>query len=150
MFRGVLIEVYRLARSYALLSDGECNEGSIWEAAMLGAAQKVDTLTAIVDFNKWQATGRSEEIFLLEPLKDKWEAFGWHTQEIDGHNFKDISKSLDNAKKEITRPSAIIAHTIKGKGVSFMEDNNNWHYKIPETCIDNLIGRNCIYPYSPI
>ncbi len=118
-------------RCYALLSDGECNEGTIWEAAMLAGSKKVSHLTAIIDFNKWQATGRSKEIMAIDPLADKWIAFGWHAQEIDGHNFDEISKSLLSAKLEKDRPSVIIAHTIKGKGVSFMEDDNNWHYRIP-------------------
>ena len=118
-------------RTYAILSDGECNEGSIWEAAMLSGAQKVNNLTVIIDFNKWQATGRSEEIMALEPLMNKWDSFGWQVQEINGHKFEEIENSLNVAKKEIIKPSAIIAHTIKGKGVSFMEDNNNWHYKTP-------------------
>ena len=120
-------------RSYALLSDGECNEGSIWEAAMMAAGQGIDNLTAIVDYNKWQATGRSKEVLALEPLAAKWESFGWHTQEIDGHNTNDISKALDDARGEINKPSMIIAHTVKGKGVSFMEDDNNWHYRTPNT-----------------
>jgi transketolase len=118
-------------RSYALLSDGECNEGSIWEAAMLAAAQKVDTLTAIIDFNKWQATGRSQEVMALDPLAAKWEAFGWHALEIDGHDFIAIDQALESARAETTRPSVIVAHTVKGKGVSFMEDDNNWHYRTP-------------------
>ena len=119
------------ARCYALLSDGECNEGSIWEAAMLAAGQHVDGLTAIIDYNKWQATGRSQEVMGLEPLRDKWEAFGWHTKEIDGHNLEEITSALYAAKTEIKKPSVIVAHTIKGKGVSFMEDDNNWHYRTP-------------------
>lgn len=118
-------------RSYALMSDGECNEGSIWEAALLAPSLKLSNLTAIIDFNKWQATGRSEEIMCLQPLKSKWESFGWHTQEIDGHDFHQIEEAFNNAKSENNKPSIIIANTIKGKGVSFMEDNNNWHYKIP-------------------
>jgi len=118
-------------RCYALLSDGECNEGSIWEAAMLTAAQKVNTLTAIIDFNKWQATGRSQEVMALDPLAAKWEAFGWHAQEIDGHDFASIASALAAARVETNRPSVIVAHTVKGKGVSFMEDNNNWHYRTP-------------------
>ena len=117
--------------SYALLSDGELNEGSIWEAAMFASAKSLSNLIAIIDFNKWQATGRSKEIMQLEPLTLKWESFGWHTQEINGHCFKSIFESLSKAKKENKRPSVIIAHTIKGKGVSFMEDNNNWHYRTP-------------------
>jgi len=123
----------RPTRCYALLSDGECNEGSIWEAAMLAAAQKVDTLTAIIDFNKWQATGRSQEVMALDPLAAKWEAFGWHAQEIDGHDFDAIDQALENARSVTTRPSVIVAHTVKGKGVSFMEDDNNWHYRTPNT-----------------
>jgi len=121
----------RHTRCYALMSDGECNEGSIWEAAMLAAAQKVNSLTAIIDFNKWQATGRSQEVMALDPLAAKWEAFGWHAQEIDGHDFEAITSAFAAARIEINRPSVIVAHTVKGKGVSFMEDNNNWHYRTP-------------------
>jgi transketolase len=121
----------RPTRCYALMSDGECNEGSIWEAAMLAASQKVHTLTAIIDFNKWQATGRSQEVLALDPLAQKWEAFGWHAQEIDGHDFAAIEQALTAARSETDRPSVIVAHTVKGKGVSFMEDDNNWHYRTP-------------------
>ncbi|WP_341900493.1 transketolase [Synechococcus sp. UW140] len=121
----------RQTRCYALLSDGECNEGSIWEAALLAAAQKVHSLTAIIDFNKWQATGRSQEVMALDPLAAKWEAFGWHAQEIDGHDFEAITSALAAARFETNRPSVIVAHTVKGKGVSFMEDDNNWHYRTP-------------------
>ena len=121
----------RPTRCYALLSDGECNEGSIWEAALLAASQKVHTLTAIIDFNKWQATGRSLEVMALDPLAAKWEAFGWHAQEIDGHDFEAIAAALAAARAETERPSVIVAHTVKGKGVSFMEDDNNWHYRMP-------------------
>ena len=119
------------SRCYALLSDGECNEGSIWEAAMLAAGQQVHQLTAIVDYNKWQATGRSQEVMALEPLAAKWEAFGWHAQEIDGHDLAAIGQALAAARAETSKPSVIVAHTIKGKGVSFMEDDNNWHYRTP-------------------
>ena len=119
------------SRCYALLSDGECNEGSIWEAAMLAAGQHVHQLTAIVDYNKWQATGRSQEVMALEPLAAKWEAFGWHAQEIDGHDLAAIGQALAAARAETSKPSVIVAHTIKGKGVSFMEDDNNWHYRTP-------------------
>ena len=118
-------------RCYALLSDGECNEGSIWEAALLAPSLKVSRLTVIIDFNKWQATGRSEEIMALKPLNLKWESFGWHVQEINGHDFKQIENAFNNAKLIEDKPSVIVANTIKGKGVSFMEDNNNWHYRIP-------------------
>jgi transketolase len=121
----------RPSRCYALLSDGECNEGSIWEAALVAASQKLHTLTAIIDFNKWQATGRSQEVLALDPLAAKWEAFGWHAQEIDGHDFAAIAQALAAARAENERPSIIVAHTVKGKGVSFMEDDNNWHYRTP-------------------
>ena len=116
---------------YAVLSDGECNEGSIWEAAMLAASQSVSKLCVIIDFNKWQATGRSREILKLDPLVDKWRAFGWEACEIDGHDIKGLLDSLGKFPSATGRPTAIIAHTVKGKGVSFMEDDNNWHYRIP-------------------
>ena len=119
------------SRCYALLGDGECNEGSIWEAALMAASEKIHTLTAIIDFNKWQATGRSKEILALDPLPAKWESFGWHAQEIDGHNFTEISQALITARLQEDRPRVIVAHTVKGKGVSFMEDDNNWHYRTP-------------------
>ncbi len=119
------------SRVYALLSDGECNEGSIWESAMMAASNKINHLTIIIDYNKWQATGRSKDILALEPLNKKWESFGWHVQEIDGHNFEDMFEAFTKAKQEKFKPSAIIAHTVKGKGISFMEDDNNWHYKTP-------------------
>jgi transketolase len=118
-------------RVVALLSDGECNEGSVWEAAMMSAAQKVDNLMVVVDFNKWQATGRSEEILALTPLADKWRAFGWDTYEIDGNDMGQLVDVLTKEKNSEGKPIAVIAHTVKGKGVSFMEDDNNWHYRIP-------------------
>lgn len=117
-------------RVYVLLSDGECNEGSVWEAAMLAAAQKVSNLCILIDFNKWQATGRSEEVMALNPLADKWRAFGWQACEVDGHDPQAILAALETRSPD-GRPTAIIAHTVKGKGVSFMEDDNNWHYRIP-------------------
>lgn len=116
---------------YAILGDGECNEGSIWECAMLAAAQRVSNLCAIVDFNKWQATGRSQQIMALDSLVDKWRAFGWDTCEIDGHDMGAILSALSKFPAASNKPTAIIAHTVKGKGVSFMEDDNNWHYRIP-------------------
>jgi transketolase len=114
----------------ALLGDGECNEGSIWEAAMLAAAQKLDNLTVLVDFNKWQATDRSEELMGGTSLVDKWRAFGWDTCEIDGNDMGQLVEVL-SGKGGQGKPVAIIGHTVKGKGVSFMEDDNNWHYRIP-------------------
>ena len=117
-------------RTYAMISDGECNEGSIWESAMMASSLKINKLTVIIDYNKWQATGRSKEILALEPLGEKWKSFGWDTQEIDGHNFEQIKNAFDRTKC-MNNPNIIIAHTIKGKGISFMEDDNNWHYRIP-------------------
>jgi transketolase len=115
---------------YALLGDGECNEGSVWEAAMMATAQQVDNLMVFVDFNKWQATGRSEEVLALAPLVDKWRAFGWDSYEIDGNDMGQIVAAL--TRKYVSgKPVAVVAHTVKGKGVSFMEDDNNWHYRIP-------------------
>jgi len=116
---------------YVILGDGECNEGSVWESALLAAAQKVSNLCVIIDFNKWQATDRSEEVMALNPLVDKWKSFGWNALEIDGHNFNQIIEALKKFPNSNGKPLAIIAHTIKGKGVSFMEDDNNWHYRIP-------------------
>ena len=97
---------------------------------MLASGLNLKNLTIIVDFNKWQATGRSEEIMSLSPLKEKWAAFGWHVQEIDGHDYFQIHNAFVKAHM-VGKPSAIIANTIKGKGISFMEDDNNWHYKTP-------------------
>ena len=98
---------------------------------MLAAGQHVHQLTAIVDYNKWQATGRSQDVMALEPLAAKCEAFGWHAQEIDGHDLTAIGQALTAARAQTRKPSVIVAHTIKGKGVSFMEDDNNWHYRTP-------------------
>jgi transketolase len=117
-------------RVYAVLSDGECNEGSVWEAAMLASSQTVSNLTIAIDYNKWQATGRSDEVLALAPLADKWRAFGWCVAEIDGHDFAEIDEAI-RVNHADPRPKVIIAHTIKGRGVSFMEDDNNWHYRIP-------------------
>ena len=116
---------------YAVLSDGECNEGSVWEAAMFAAAQKLSKLCVVVDFNKWQATGRSREVMALDPLADKWRAFGWRAVEVDGHDIAALLAAFAAFPADDERPTAIIAHTVKGKGVSFMEDDNNWHYRIP-------------------
>lgn len=118
-------------RVVAVLSDGECNEGSVWEAALLAPAQRLGRLTALVDYNKWQATGRSNEVTALEPLVGKWQAFGWHAVEVDGHDMGQLVDAFVAAARETDRPSMIVAHTVKGKGVSFMEDDNNWHYRIP-------------------
>ncbi len=118
-------------RVFALLSDGENNEGSVWEAAMFAAAQKLDHVCVVVDYNKWQATARSNETLMLAPLRDKWAAFGWDAHEIDGHDVGALAEAMQRIPNGSGKPVALIAHTIKGKGVSFMEDDNNWHYRAP-------------------
>jgi len=121
----------RPARCLVLMSDGECEEGSVWEAAMFAPAPKLDTVTVMIDYNKWQATGRSDEIMALAPLAEKWRAFGWDACEVDGHDLDALLAALRREPDGTGRPRAIVCHTVKGKGVSFMEDDNNWHYRIP-------------------
>jgi len=116
---------------YVLLGDGECDEGQVWEAAMSAAHFKVDNLTAIVDRNRQQLDGYCCDIMSLEPLTDKWRAFGWQVIEVDGHNLNQILNALAKTKETKGKPSVIIAHTIKGKGVSFMEYNIDFHGKAP-------------------
>jgi len=118
-------------RVYALLSDGECEEGQVWEAAMAGAHYKLDTLTAIVDNNGIQLSGFNKDIMNVEPLSDKFKAFGWNTLEIDGHDPDAVLDAINTAKDFKGKPTAIIAHTVKGKGVSFMENNVDFHGKAP-------------------
>jgi transketolase len=120
------------SRVVVCMSDGECNEGSVWEAALFAPAHRLANLTAVIDFNKWQATGRSCELMALEPLRAKWEAFGWNAVEIDGHDLDALTRELAPQAASETRPKLVVAHTVKGKGVSFMEDDNNWHYRIPD------------------
>ncbi len=116
-------------RVYTLLGDGECNEGQVWEAAMLASHYKLDNLTAIVDRNYFQIDGTTEYIMSLEPFNEKWRAFGWYVVEIDGNKMADIVDALDKTKGIKGMPSLIIASTVKGKGVSFMERNNSFHGK---------------------
>jgi transketolase len=119
------------SRVFALMSDGECNEGSVWEAAMFAAKHELGNLCAIIDFNKWQATGRSQEVLQLDPLPEKWSAFGWDTVRLDGHDHRALHDCLSQHGTGRKRPLVVIADTVKGKGVSFMEDDNNWHYRVP-------------------
>lgn len=114
-------------RVYTLLGDGECDEGQIWEAAMLSAHYKLDNVTAIIDRNGLQIDGPTERIMCLESIAEKWRAFGWHIIEVDGNKIEEIIKALDNAKSIKGLPTVIIAHTFKGKGVSFMEWINAFH-----------------------
>lgn len=112
---------------FVLISDGECDEGTTWEAALFAAHNKLDNLTVIIDYNKWQAFGKTNEVLNLEPLAKKWESFGWAVKEINGHNFNEIEKALA-VPFESGRPNVIIANTVKGKGVSFLEDRLESHY----------------------
>lgn len=133
-------------RVFVLLGDGELNEGQNWEAAMSAAKYSLSNLTAIVDRNRVQLDGPTEEIMPLEPLAEKWEAFNWHTKTVDGHNIKEIYDGLQWSKTNLDAPSVIIANTIKGKGVSFMENSHEWHGKPPskeeyEKALQELEGR---------
>lgn len=119
------------ARVYTLLGDGEIQEGIVWEAAMSAAHYKLANLTAIVDWNGLQIDGRNDDVMTVAPIKEKFEAFGWHAISIDGHDFGQIFDALDAARAETEKPTAIIAKTVKGKGVSYMEDQAGWHGKAP-------------------
>ena len=118
-------------RVYVILGDGELQEGQIWEAAMTAAHYKLDNLTAILDFNGLQIDGPNREVKNIEPVNEKFNAFGWHVIEIDGHDFDQIDKAIEEAKATKGKPTLIIAHTIKGKGVSFMENQVGWHGSAP-------------------
>ena len=116
-------------RIFVLIGDGECNEGSIWEGIMLAAHLKLNNLTAIVDYNKIQSFGRTNEVINQEPIIDKWKAFGWDVIEVNGHNFNELITAFNTPQN---KPKVIISHTVKGKGISFMEDKLEWHYKSPD------------------
>lgn len=118
-------------RVYVLLGDGECDEGQVWEAAMACAHFKIDSLVAIVDRNGQQIDGWTKDVMGLDPLDEKWRAFGWHTVDVDGHDISALLAGLEEAKRVKGGPSVIIAHTVKGKGVSFMENNPDFHGKAP-------------------
>lgn len=119
-------------RVFALLGDGECNEGAVWEAIMFAGNKKLDNLIAIVDYNKIQSFGRVKEINNLEPFADKWRSFGWEAREADGHDVEELARLLNAVPFRPGKPNVLIAHTIKGKGVSFMENELKWHYKSPD------------------
>jgi transketolase len=123
----------RASRVVCLLSDGECDEGSIWEGALFAPHHNLDNLTVIVDYNKIQSFGRVSEVLELEPFAGKWRAFGWHAAEVDGHDVVALEQVLPRIPEIPGRPTAIIAHTIKGRGVSFMENRLAWHYKSPSS-----------------
>jgi transketolase len=114
-------------RVYVVLGDGECDEGSVWEAALVASHQKLDNLTAIIDRNRLSLDGPTEDILALEPLAEKWRSFGWHAIEVDGHDFRQLYNGLRQAQETRGRPTVLVANTIKGKGVSFMEGNASFH-----------------------
>jgi transketolase len=121
----------RMFRTYVLLSDGECEEGQTWEAALSAAHFRLDNLTAIVDCNGMQLSGWVRDIMNIEPFARKWQAFGWRTLTVDGHDFDQIVSACQTAKKVKNKPTVIVARTVKGKGVSFMENNVEFHGKAP-------------------
>lgn len=119
------------SRTYVLLGDGECDEGQVWEAAMAASHYQVDNLVAIVDRNRIQNDRFTEEVMNLEPLAEKWSSFGWHTINANGHDFQEVLNALEQANNVKGKPTVIIANTIKGKGISFMENNPDFHGKAP-------------------
>jgi transketolase len=121
----------RSYRVFVVLSDGECDEGSIWEAAMFASHHRLDNLTVIVDYNKLQSLKSTQETLDLEPFTSKWEAFGWSTMEVDGHDIGQLASTLACVPHATSRPTCLIAHTVKGKGVDFMENQVLWHYRPP-------------------
>jgi len=121
----------RAYRTYVMFGDGEIQEGQIWEAAMSAAFHKIDNVVAMVDYNGIQLDGFVKDIMEVAPLADKWRAFGWHTLEIDGHSFPAIQQALQEAEATKGKPTCIVAHTVKGKGVSFMENNPKFHGTAP-------------------
>lgn len=118
-------------RIYVLLGDGEIQEGIVWEAAMSAAHYGLDNLTAILDWNGLQIDGKNEDVMTVSPVDEKFRSFGWNVLYIDGHNFDEIVEALNKARNTEGKPTVIIAKTVKGKGVSFMEDNPGWHGKAP-------------------
>ena len=118
-------------RIYALLGDGECEEGQVWEAAMAASHYKLDNLCAILDYNHLQIDGNIDDVISPEPFKSKFEAFGWRVIEANGHDFNSLRTAFNFAKQTVDKPTIIIAHTIKGKGVSYMENNYAWHGAAP-------------------
>lgn len=119
-------------RVFVILGDGECDEGAIWEAALFAHQFKLNNLIAIVDHNKYQSMKTCEETLSLEPLEDKWKSFGWSVLRVNGHDHEDLKQALHNPQEKNERPLCVIADTIKGKGISFMENEILWHYRAPQ------------------
>ena len=121
-------------RTYVVLGDGECDEGSVWEAALQAAQYKLDRLIAVIDYNHMQSLATVDETLRLEPFEQKWKDFGWNALSVNGHDTEALQKAFDWAKENAgsRKPSVILAHTVKGKGVSFMENDILWHYRTPQ------------------
>ena len=143
--------------SYVVMGDGECDEGSVWEAVLFAHHFKLDNLVAIVDYNKMQSLTTCEETLSLAPFGEKWKAFGWNVLECDGHNIDELKNALSKDRVVKDKPSVVIAHTIKGKGISFMENNILWHYRFPHDGeeYDNALKelkaqkpKGCVDPYE--
>jgi transketolase len=116
-------------RTFVVISDGESNEGSVWEAALCAGKHKLSNMVVLMDYNKQQSYGTTYEVLDMDPMAEKWRAFGFATAEVDGHNVDELRAALKRTPLEPDRPSIIICHTIKGKGISFVENNLNWHHK---------------------
>jgi transketolase len=119
-------------RVFAVLSDGECDEGSTWEAALFAGHHRLDNLTVVVDYNRVQSLGSTDEVLRLDPLAAKWHAFGWHAVDVDGHDVNALRESLSAVPLVPGKPTCVVANTVKGKGVSFMEHQLLWHYRTPQ------------------
>ena len=121
-------------RTYVVLGDGECDEGSVWESALQAAQYRLGRLIAVVDYNHMQSLGTVDETLRLEPFEQKWKDFGWRAESVDGHDTEALKAAFDRAKENAGtgKPSVILAHTVKGKGISFMENNILWHYRTPQ------------------
>ena len=119
------------SRVFVVLSEGEMYEGSTWESALFASHRELDNLVVILDRNRKIILGDTEESLRLEPIEEKWRSFGFEVLSVDGHSFSDLADAFKNIDKLKAGPIAIVANTVKGKGISFMEDDNNWHYRIP-------------------
>ncbi len=122
----------RPSRVFVLVGDGECNEGTIWESALIGTQQGLDNLVVVLDNNGMMSMGQTDDVLSVMPLREKWEAFGWAVKEVEGHNVAELRACLGQVPWQPGKPHCIIANTVKGKGVSFMEQTVLWHYRVPE------------------
>ncbi|CCO23453.1 transketolase [Maridesulfovibrio hydrothermalis] len=136
------------SRVFTVLGDGECGEGSVWEAAMSAGKQKLSSLTAIVDYNKLQSYGCTEMISGLEPFADKWKSFGFAVKEVDGHNVKELEEAFFSLPFDQSKPSVVICHTVKGKGIPFAEGNPSWHHKTRMSAEEYESMIKCIEDYD--